>query len=627
MCGIAGVVGPVGAEHRRLVREMCLAMRHRGPDDEGYFDGEGVCLGMRRLAIIDVAHGKQPVTSEDGSVVAVFNGELYNFRQLQEYLRSRGHRLGSESDSECFPHLYEEFGPSYVRQLRGMFAAAVWDTKTKTLNLVRDRVGKKPLYLWQEGERLWFASELKCLMTLPGFSRELDVRSLYLYLTFGYVPAPYSIFRGVRKLEPAHQLRWESGQSEIKRYWTLDYAPPEGAREVGDPAELAAELRALIVAATERRMVSDRPLGAFLSGGLDSSAVVGAMAHLSGPRVPTYSIGFGNEEFNELPYARQVAQIFDTDHHELVVQPDVVGLLPRLVRSFDEPFADSSAIPSYYVAEMAKSDVVVALNGDGGDESLGGYDRYRRFLRRGVELPMPALVAKAAGYSAESLRRRTISSPRLSGLSSQVMRAAAVDAPSRYGRQMSFFTPEELRRVIRSDHRGALREFEPYAAYQASWKRHREADLVNRLLAVDVENYLPGDLLPKVDITTMAVSLEARSPFLDQELMEWAACLPGITKVSGGSTKWLLKRALEPWLPSDLIHRKKQGFAIPLQRWLSGELKPMVEDVVLAPDARCHDFLERAEVKRIAKVSGQTGATSGQLWALLMLELFLRGLD
>lgn len=623
VCGIAGVVGDVTSEERDLVRRMCDAMEHRGPDDEGFFDGASVCLGMRRLSIIDVAHGAQPVHSESKAVQAVFNGEIYNFSRLQQELRARGHNLASDSDSECLPHLLEDHGVGLLDKLRGMFALAIWDADRAELLLARDRVGKKPLYYWVDGPRLWFASELKCLLLLPGLTRDIDPVALDHYLTFQYVPAPWSIVRGVRKLPPAHRLTWRNNQTRVDRYWQLQY--PDASDTSGqNEGQLASELREHVLEATRIRMVSERPVGAFLSGGLDSSAVVAAMSMVSPSPVSTFSIGFEDEDFNELPYARRVADIFGTRHHELVVQPQIADVLPKIARMFDEPFADSSAVPSYYVAEMARRDVVVVLNGDGGDESFGGYARYPSFLRLGSSRMIPAPLGSIGLRVGGFIQRHPTRIEGVNRFGSLALRRSAAHPAERYGRMMSYFTPEEKAALYGPWLRSRTRPSDGYDLLRKVWLDCSSSDTVNKLLASDVELYLPGALLPKVDITSMAVSLEARSPLLDQELMEWSASLPGNLKVRQGQTKYLFKAAMEPWLPLDLIHRRKRGFAIPAARWLAGPLNPMVHDLLLAPGARIASYLDSAELHRITRGFESTGQGAPRLWALLMLELWHR---
>lgn len=623
MCGIAGVVGAVDDTHRHAVRLMCEAMRHRGPDDEGFADGAGFSLGMRRLAIIDVAHGQQPVTSEDGRITAVFNGEIYNFHALQDLLRSHGHVLASSSDSECLPHLYEEYGADLVTHLRGMFGIAIWDDAERQLTLARDRAGKKPLYYWVDGPRLWFASELKCLLAVPHLSREVDPVAIHHYLTYQYVPQPWSILAEVRKLPPAHTLSWRRGKVRLDRYWSLDYPAPESAAPASVD-ELAEQLREQLLEATRIRMVSERPLGAFLSGGLDSSAVVAAMARVSSDPVSTFSIGFAEEEYNELPYARRVAEQYGTRHTELLVTPDIDSILPKIAHMFDEPFADSSAVPSYYVAHMARRHVVVVLNGDGGDESLGGYSRYPLWQEIVTKPSLPKWLRPAAARVGATIQRE----PRSSRLVNRAGTAATMLGYSgdahRYAVMMSYFQPAQKAALYRPEFAEAVAGHDSYQLTVDAFAAP-DTDPINRLLAADVALYLPGDLLPKVDITTMSVSLEARSPLLDHTFMEWAARLPGSLKVApDGTTKTLFKKALEPWLPHDLIHRPKMGFGIPREEWVRGPLRPMVHDLLLSPGARVAQYLRPDAIADVVRGNDASGGSGNRVWALLMLELWHR---
>jgi asparagine synthase (glutamine-hydrolysing) len=623
MCGIAGVADRRGDAPPAAVRRMCDAMSHRGPDDAGFLDSKASVLGMRRLAIIDVAHGAQPVHDENEQISVVFNGEIYNYPLLQRELRARGHHLSSDGDSACLPHLYQDFGTDMFAQLRGMFAIAVWDASERQLVLARDRLGKKPLYYTQQGDRLWFGSELKCLLAVQEIPRHLDPVSIDQYLTYQYVPHPRTILQGIHKLPPGHRLIWNDRELKVEPYWSLEYAP-EGARCTATEPELAEQLRSHLLDAVGVRLMSERPLGAFLSGGLDSSAVVAAMARLASGPVKTFSIGFAEDEYNELPYARRVAEQYGTDHHELVVRPEIEHILPRIARMFDEPYADSSAVPSYYLAQMARNHVVVALNGDGGDESLGGYTRYARYLQAVGGRRVPAPVASLGGRLGDRLTAHPPSNRHLARLGRGLARLAVVDPADRYAQMVSYFTPAQSRTLYRPEFALSLGSHDPYALTRNAWRQAGDVDTIDRLLACDVALYLPGDLLPKVDITTMAVSLEARSPLLDHQFVEWAASLPGNMKVRNGTTKYLFKVALEPWLPQDLIHRKKMGFGIPRNEWLRGPLAPMVHDLLLAPDARTGDYLRQSEVCSLVERHGQHGNDGARIWALLMLELWHR---
>lgn len=617
MCGVAGIVS-VTPPDPEVVRAMCDLIVHRGPDGEGLHSDAQAALGMRRLAIIDVAGGDQPVYNEDRSVVAVFNGEIYNFAELRTDLRNQGHRFRTNSDSECLVHLYEEYGDDLVHRLRGMFAFALWDAKERRLLLARDRVGKKPLYYRHAGDSLAFASELKALGALPGLSRDLDLVALHHYLTYQYVPAPWSIQRGVRKLPPGHLLSWQDGRVSVRRYWALDYTP---GPEIGEQEALE-RTRELLLDATRVRMIAERPLGAFLSGGIDSSAVVAAMARLSAEPVKTFSVGFEDARYDEREHAGAVARRYGTDHHELVVGPSALAALPTLTWHFDEPFADSSAIPSFFVAQLSRRHVTVALNGDGGDEAFGGYARYALMARAGrLRIPVGArpVLGRLGGSLVQggpvgSRRRRAGHALQLLG-----------QPPHRqYARLMSYFTPEQKHALYTDWMREELAGTDSYELLDQAFDASHAADPLNRLMDVDVNTYLPGDLLVKVDITTMANSLEGRSPFLDHRLMEWAAGLPAGLKVRGGTTKYLLKKALEDWLPFDLLHRPKQGFGIPLGDWLRTDLRDLAWDVLTDRTASSRGLFRPEAVRTLLTEHEQGQNHASRLWALVQFELWHR---
>ncbi|MEW2493207.1 asparagine synthase (glutamine-hydrolyzing) [Streptomyces nodosus] len=617
MCGIAGMVSTESPDPA-AVREMCDALAHRGPDGEGFHTGDHVALGMRRLAVIDVVGGDQPVFNEDRSVVAVFNGEIYNYPELRRDLLSRGHTFRTGGDSECLVHLYEEHGADLVRHLRGMFAFALWDATAGRLLLARDRVGKKPLYYRDTHGSLSFASELKALSAIAPDGREVDPVALHHYLTYQYVPAPWSILQGVRKLPPGSLLTWQDGRSRIRRYWTLDFSP----LAVTDEREAAERTRELLLEATRIRMVAERPLGAFLSGGIDSSAVVAAMARLSPEPVKTFSVGFDDARFDERSHARAVARQYGTDHHEFVVGASALDVLPTLAWCFDEPFADSSAIPSFYVAQLSRRQVTVALNGDGGDETFGGYTRYvqmGRMERFRVHPAARAALRQLGGAlmtsgSAGAHRRRA-------GL---VLTLLGENAPRRYARMMSYFAPEQKRALYTEELSERTAGVDSYALLDEIFRDSRAVGPANRLMDVDVNSYLPGDLLVKVDITTMANSLEARSPFLDHRLMEWAARLPAELKVRRGTTKYLLKKAMQDWLPPELLHRPKQGFGVPLAHWLRTDLRDVAWDVLTDRTARSRGFFRPEAVRRLLDEHQAGENRTRQLWALMQFELWHR---
>jgi asparagine synthase (glutamine-hydrolysing) len=617
MCGIAGSVS-VGAPDAGLVHRMCEALIHRGPDGEGFHTDEHAALGMRRLAIIDVAGGDQPVYNEDRTVAAVLNGELYDFATLRDSLRRRGHRFTSEGDTECLVHLYEEYGDRLVDRLRGMFAFAIWDARKRRLLLARDRVGKKPLYWRSDGTSLVFGSELKALMQDPSMPREIDPVALHHYLTYQYVPAPWSILRDVRKLPPGHLLVWQEGRHTLHRYWRLDCTP----RPVTDEREAAEELRDKLLDATRVRMVSERPLGAFLSGGLDSSAVVAAMARQTSGRVKTFSIGFDEQQFDERRYARRLAEWYGTDHHELVVRPSAIDVLPTLAWHFDEPFADSSAIPSFYVAKMSRERVTVVLNGDGGDEIFGGYRRYVAMARtHRISLP-PAMRPRLERLGSLLTSRGTPQSPPWKA--GRVLELLSHPLPRRYARMMSYFSPEQKFALYSDALREQLDGIDSYEIMDASFAASRADSQIGAIMDVDVNTYLPGDLLVKSDITTMANSIEARSPFLDQHLMEWAAGLPADLKIRSRTTKYLLKRAVADWLPPELINRPKMGFGVPLAAWLRTELRDLSSDLLTDHTARSRGLFRPAAVARLLREHDEGTDHSPRIWALIQFELWHR---
>ncbi|HEV7898101.1 MAG TPA: asparagine synthase (glutamine-hydrolyzing) [Planosporangium sp.] len=617
MCGIAGMVS-TGAVDPALVRRMCDTIVHRGPDGAGFHDDPHASLGMRRLAIIDVVGGQQPVYNEDRTIAVVFNGEIYNFDELRTRLLARGHKLTGTGDSECLAHLYEEYGDDLVHHLRGMFAFAVWDRRRNRLLLARDRLGKKPLYWRAAGGSLSFASELKSLVQDPAFPRELDPVALHHYLTYQYVPAPWSIYQGTCKLSPGHLLVWQDGVADVRRYWRANFTPRAFSRE----DDLVDELRALLLDATRVRMVSERPLGAFLSGGIDSSAVVAAMAMQSTKRVKTFSIGFDDARFDEREYARMVALHYDTDHHELVVTPSALDVLPTLAWHFDEPFADSSAIPSFYVAQMSREHVTVVLTGDGGDEGFGGYRRYA-FMATAGRIPVPVPARRALARLGTALVTRGHDRSRLRRVG-RGLDLLGQPPHRRYARLMSYFNPEQKHALYTDALRARLAGVDSYQLLDAAFAASRADSAVGRAIDADVNTYLPGDLMVKADISTMANSLEARSPLLDHQLIEWAAGLPTNLKVRGGETKYLLKRAVADWLPPLLLHRPKMGFGVPLAGWLRAELRDLSRDLLTDATARGRGLFRPESVAALLDQHDAGMDHSNRIWALMQFELWHR---
>jgi asparagine synthase (glutamine-hydrolysing) len=620
MCGIAGVVDFDGAIDPLVVGRMCDLIRHRGPDGEGRFEEDGVSLGMRRLAVIDLAGGDQPLFNEDESVCVVLNGEIYNFQSLREDLASRGHSFRTRSDTEVIVHLYEEHGVDLVQHLRGMFAFALWDRRRRRLLLARDRVGKKPLFYALRGRRLAFASELRALLSDPEIPREPDPDAIDAFLALQYVPDPLSAVKAVQKLPPGTTMVFDADEAVTTRYWRLSYEPKLEL----DEREAAEELWTRFREAVRLRLIADVPVGAFLSGGIDSSAVVAAMAELHGGEVRTFSVGFDEAKYDESKYARMVAKRFGTVHEEFRLRPDGLAVLPALARHYGEPYADPSAIPSFYLSEMTRRHVTVALNGDGGDESfagygrhalalrLAGYDRVPRGLRRTGARTVAAL-ARGAGPGTRRARARHLSW------------MLAADPWQRYGRGMSAWAPGDRDAILGPALRAARSGGFPEERYAAAWNQTVAEDPVDRLLDVDFETYLPGDLLVKVDIASMAYSLEARSPFLDHQFLEWAARLPSHMKFGTDGGKHILKRALRGRLPDDVLDRPKMGFGVPLSEWFRGELRELPVDLLLDETATSRGWLDPAAVRRtIDEHRAQTVDHGLRLWVLVNLETWAR---
>jgi asparagine synthase (glutamine-hydrolysing) len=621
VCGIVGQIKPVGdaADRDQLVR-MCLALEHRGPDSRGLYVDDNVALGIQRLRVVDLVTGDQPISNEDGSVTVVLNGEIYNFSELRTELLRRGHRLRTTGDTEVIVHLYEELGVRCVERLHGMFAFALWDDRRQRLLLARDRVGKKPLFYSLRDQSLSFASELRALMEDRAIPRDIDPAAVDCYLAYGYVPTPRSIFASVSKLPPASTLVFHDGHAMVERYWRLDYSRK---LDVRNPRELHEPIREAIREATRRRLVADVPVGAFLSGGIDSSAVVAAMSQLGRGPVRTFSIGFEESAYDELPYARRVAELFSTDHQEFVVRPDAISLAPKIARHYGEPFADSSAIPCFCLAEVTRRHVTVALNGDGGDESFAGYTRYvsNRLANRLQALPRP--LRRAVAIAADRPQRGEITS--IPNRARRLGRSLTLDPPERYARYLAYFDEHQRTALYSRDFRAAVGESTAQSVIGEPWDASSGQEIVDVMLDVDVKTYLPDDLITKIDIATMAHALEARSPLLDHELMQFAASIPSRLKVSQHHKKWILREALREWLPPDILDRAKRGFEVPIDHWFHKELRDHAQDVLLDPGALGRGYFRTDEVTAtIDRQSVGTYADAGRLWALFMLELWHR---
>jgi asparagine synthase (glutamine-hydrolysing) len=627
MCGIAGKLyfDRERAVDPALLTRMHQVLAHRGPDDSGIYHDGPVGLAHRRLAIIDLSPGgHQPMASADGRVWIVFNGEIYNFLELRAELERQGVRFRSRSDTEVILALYDRDGVDFVRALRGMFALALWDGRTRRLVLARDRAGKKPLLYYADAERFVFGSEAKALLEDPEVPVAMDPVAIHHYLTFGYVPAPRSAFRDISKVPPAHYLVVDNGVVRTERYWELSYEP----KRVASEAALCEELREQLLDAVRVRLISDVPLGAFLSGGIDSSAVVAMMSRLSSKPVKTFSIGFEDDEFNELPHARLVAQRFGTDHHEFIVKPDALEVLPELVWHYNEPYADSSAIPTYYLAKLARQHVTVALNGDAGDENFAGYDRYLGMQLAGHydRLPRAARAAIQAGVAALPARGGHRGLVRRA---KRFVAAMARPAGERYGSWISFFSNEDKTTLYTDGFADAVRGLDAFGWLERAAARVPASDPLDRTLGMDVATYLADDLLVKVDIASMAHALEARSPMVDHRFMEFAAALPASMKLRGRTKKYLLKAALRGILPDAIIDRPKMGFGVPIADWLRRELRDLAHETLLSSRAQARGLFRPAEVRGLLAAHADPRTPRHfQLWNLLALELwFQRFLD
>jgi len=632
MCGICGKLNftasiPIDEE---LMHQMTEVIRHRGPDDVGFYINGNVGLAMRRLCIIDLETGHQPISNEDETVWIVLNGEIYNFVELRNSLVAKGHSFRTNSDTEVIVHLYEEFGEECVQKLRGMFAFALWDVVQQKLFLARDRIGQKPLYYSIVDGSLIFSSEIKAILQDPKIERRINREALDDYLTYGFVPSPKTIFQGIYKLPPAHYLTCKEGRTRIERYWSVTYKSDENKGETF----YAQRLEELLYESVKLRLVSDVPLGAFLSGGLDSSLIVAIMSGLSSRPVKTFSIGYKENSWNELQYARLVSERFGTEHKEFEVTCEVESLLPKLVWHLDEPFADSSAIPTYYVSKMTRQYVTVALSGDAGDEVFAGYRRYqgRRMARYFNYLPrwfrdkfisnvLKRLPEPTAYYGTSTIKKAKLF----------VDYARAVNN-NPHTSWLPFFTPEEKTKLYNHNSEINILNYsskflhEYFKAFETSSELSRNAqDPVTQMLWVDLMTSLPEDMLTKVDRMSMAASLEVRSPLLDHKLIEFMATVPTRLKLKGLTTKYILKKSVEHLLPKEIIHRKKQGFAAPIASWLKHELRPQVGDYLLSENSQSRNYFDQEYIKRLIN-DHQNGRSdfSRQIWALLNFEVWHR---
>jgi len=622
MCGIAGFISkskdaPV-IEREIKLDKMCKIITHRGPDEQGTAVEGRAALGMRRLSIIDIKSGQQPIYNEDGTKLIVFNGEIYNFRELKKELESRGHRFKTNSDTETILHAYEEYGADCLKHLRGMFAFAIWDKTDESLFIARDRVGKKPLfYALTENGNFVFGSELKVLLTHGEISKEIDYSALDAYLTFGYVPEEFCIFKSVSKLEPGHFLIYKDGEIKTKKYWDFDYSP---IVEVKTEAEYIEVLREKLKEAVRIRLISEVPLGAFLSGGVDSSAIVAMMSQILESPVKTFSIGFHEDGFNELKYARIAAKHYNTEHHEFIVTPELVETIDEIVRHFDEPFADPSSLPTFMLSKMARDYVTVVLSGDGGDELFAGYTRYVTDSKRSGLGKLPRSIRR-------NLLRPLIEVLPHGARGKNFLYNASLDAIDRYIDSISHFGSLKKKALYETGFRKNLngnfgKSVDVFREIAGSVSSENQID---KLLYLDSKTYLPSDILTKVDRMTMAASLEARVPLLDHELIEYVQKIPAQLKLKGFATKYIFKKALEGIVPNEILYREKQGFGVPINEWINLQLKDRIHETLLEKRTLERGYFETKYIKILLDEHHKNRRDhSYSLWILWMLELWHR---
>ncbi len=641
MCGIAGAAWKTGAEpiSSGTLERMTDAIAHRGPDDSGFFFSSSLketthvpktafcALGHRRLSIIDLGGGHQPLSNEDGTVWIVFNGEIYNYRELREGLVARGHVFKTASDTEVIVHLYEEEGVECVQKLRGMFAFAIWDETQQRLLLVRDRLGQKPLFYKQESDRLLFASELKALLEVPGVSRVVDAQAIDLYMTYQYVPPPRTILKGFQKLPPAHSAVWERGKLSIHRYWQPPYEPIQPAHESSrwSVETWRKELRETLTEAVRLRMRSDVPIGAFLSGGIDSTIIAGLMQSLSDKPIHTFSIGFSIKEFDERAFARVAAEHLGTEHHEFLVEPSALQMFNKLIWHYDEPFSDSSAIPTMYLSEVTRQVVKVSLSGDGGDELFCGYKRYEAVQLAGKTDWLPASLKSIFGWN---LWQQIPTSTKQKSLGRRVKRflgALGQSPEKRYLRWIGIFDEQSRRELYTDTFRQQLGGYDSSEFIQQAYQECPHRDFVTRTTCADVVSYLPCDILTKVDIASMAYGLEARSPFLDHRVAELAARMPIELKYHSGKGKQILTETFADLLPRSIQTRAKMGFGVPIDHWFRNELKPLLQETLLCDRCYNRGYFKREALQALVEEHlSNRWDHSYRLWNLLCLEQWHR---
>jgi asparagine synthase (glutamine-hydrolysing) len=628
MCGIYGIADFTrpDASLAAVLDSMGSVIEHRGPDDQGHYLGRGIGLGMRRLSIIDLSGGHQPISNEDKSVWVVLNGEIYNFKDLRRRLEGKGHQFRTRTDTEVIVHLYEDEGFDFLKHLRGMFAVALWDAKHERLLLGRDRIGEKPLYVRHESGRLLFGSEMKSILQVEGVPRRLNFVGLQEYLALGYVPAPLTLLEGIVKLLPGHCLIFEKGRLEDRAYWDV----PLGKVEACSEEEWICRLQEKLLETVQSQLVSDVPLGAFLSGGLDSSAIVAVMARLSSRPVKTYSIGYDGPHtyYNELPYAKIVADRFGTDHNEIVVQPEIARLLPRLIWHLDEPIADSACLTTYLVSKLARDSVTVILSGVGGDELFGGYRRYlgdsvHRWYRM---IPAPIRGRWLRALISHVPQDRHTAWKDYARYLAAFAKTAEEDPVTRYMSYVTLLSPEAQKELFR----GVAEHDESGTAIPGGTLRryfdHSEgAESVDRIIYADLKTSLPDDLLALTDRMSMAASIECRAPLVDFELIELASRIPASLKVRNMKLKYIFKKAVGPWLPKEVVERKKRGFGAPVGAWLRRELQPLVGELLSKEQVERRGIFRWTTVEQIlAAHQNERSDHTDQIFALIALETWFR---
>jgi asparagine synthase (glutamine-hydrolysing) len=620
MCGICGVINLANGIYldEEVLRHMNRSLIHRGPDDEGYYLDAHVGLAMRRLSIIDLYTGQQPMSNETGDVWVVQNGEIYNYRQIRAELERQGHIFKTQSDTEIIVHAYEEYGDDCVERFNGMFAIAVWDSRRQRLFLARDRLGIKPLFYWVDHGKLVFASELKAVIAYPEVPRQIDLTALDQFLSLEYIPGPRTIFKNIHKLQPGHTLVFEQELLQLSQYWDVPYNPI-----IDDEQTCTARLAELIEEAVRNHLVSDVPLGAFLSGGIDSSTVVGLMSRHTTEPVQTFSIGFEEDSYNELPYAQAVAEHFGTNHRFEVLNPDIASLAEKLIKHQDEPFTDTSIFPTFLVSQLASNSVKVILSGDGGDELFAGYDTYlaERLSRYYKWLPDP--LRKNILPSLTSLLPPQPSKKGFINKVKRLVEGGAQDPSLQHARWMIFMSEDEKARLFQSDLRAALNGSSTSSFFEGIFRKAAQFDPLAQQQYVDVKTYLVDDILTKVDRMSMAVSIEARVPLLDHQIVEFALNLPPQFKMSGMRTKVILRKAVEHLLPEQVLTKPKQGFSIPMKHWLRASLKPMMLDLLSDESIRRRGFFNPPMVSGWIQehLEGRVNH-SHRLWSLMVFELW-----